>query len=168
MPLNPTTLANGLAAMTPTTDEAVARSRFAGAWRTYFAGATVAGASAVPSAFEPAVSALEAGLVGMSASGAATAILTSALGTFWTTLAPLATAVWVTAPIVLIPPVVPPPGLAGLAAALSAVFASNLSGRLSLSDAAQQLATVLHTNAGLGALVPGSVPPAPPAPVPVL
>ncbi len=168
MPLNLDTLANGLAEMTPTTVEQIARVRLTSAWRVYFAGSTVAGAPAVPAAFEPAVQAFSAALVGMSSSGAAVAVLAAAFGQFWTTLAPLATTVWITAPIVLVPPVTPPPGLAGLSASLSAVFSANLAGRRSLADAAQALAGVLHSGAGLGAIVLGSVPPAPPAPLPVL
>jgi hypothetical protein len=74
---------------------------------------------------------------------------------------------WVTAPIVLVPPIVPPAGLGGLQAALEAVFASNLAGELSLADAASAVAGAIHT-ANQGATVPGSVPPAAPAPIPIL
>jgi len=168
MALSQSTLANQLANLVPTTSEAEARVRLASAWRVYFGGATVNGAPAVPAAYEPAVVAFQAQLLGMSASGQAGTRLAAACSAFWATLAPLATAVWITAPVVLVPPITPPLGLATLLPAMNAVFAANLAARRTLAQAADALATVLHSSAGLGALVPGSVLPAPPAPLPVL
>ena len=50
----------------------------------------------------------------------------------------------------------------------SSAFAANTSGSGSLADSAATVALAIHTSGGLGALVPGSVPPAPPAPLPIL
>jgi hypothetical protein len=51
---------------------------------------------------------------------------------------------------------------------LTSVFSSNVAARASKADACAAIAAVLHAGAGLGAVVSGSVPPAPPAPIPVL
>jgi hypothetical protein len=107
-------------------------------------------------------------LVGMSAPSAGAASIAAAVTAFWVAIAPLATAIWITAPIVLVPPIVPPAGLPGLAATLASVFASNTAGQLSLTQAAQSIAAALHASGGIGALVPGSVLPTPPAPLPIL
>ncbi len=168
MTLQANTLATELEALEPSQTEAVAITRFVDAWGAYWGGATVNGVPATPGSFTAGLSAMGASLVGMSSSGAGAAVMASGVSAFWTAVAPLATSIWITAPIVLVPPIVPPPGLGGLSAALAAVFASNTSGSLSISAAWQQVANVLHANGGVGALVPGSVLPTPPAPLPIL
>lgn len=168
MALSDSTLASGLEALVPGDDEADAIQAIVDAWGAYFGESTVAGASAVPGSFDAGLAAMQSALVGMSSSGAGSASLTAGVTAFWTAIAGLATSIWVTAPIVLVPPIVPPVGLAALQAALEAAFAANTSGSASLADSAATVALALHTNGGLGALVPGSVPPAPPAPLPIL
>lgn len=167
MALSASTLSSALQAMTPTDSEATARQRFADAFETYFLDATVSGAPLVPASIGPGLSALASALVGMSATGAGAAALAAGVSAFWTAQLGLATSMWITAPIVLVPPIVPPAGLAGLAATLTSTFESNRAGGLSLAQACDQLAAVIHA-ACSGGGVPGSVPPAPPAPIPIL
>jgi hypothetical protein len=163
-----TTLATELETLTPTGSEATAISRLVDAWEVYWGGATVNGIAATPGSFSAGLSAMAGALVGLSAPNAGAAKIAAGVSAFWSAVAPLATAIWITAPIVLVPPIVPPPTLGALSAALSAVFASNTSSGLTLAQACQQIASVMHTNGGIGALVPGSVPPTPPAPLPIL
>lgn len=168
MPLSSSTLADGLEALAPTDSEAAAISAIVSAWDAYFGGSTVSGVTATPGSYAAGLSTMQTALVGMSATGAGAAALAAGVTAFWSGIAGLATTIWITAPVVLVPPIVPPAGLAALPAALAAAFASNTSGSSSLADSAAAVAAALHTNGGLGALVPGSVPPAPPAPLPIL
>lgn len=167
MALTSATLSSALQAMTPTSSEATARQRFADAWEDYFLGATVNGAPLVGSSISGGLSALAAALVGMSATGAGPSALAAGVNAFWTAQLGLATSMWITAPVVLVPPIVPPAGLAGLSAALTSTFTSNRAGGLSLAAACDALAATLHA-ASTGGIVPGSVLPAPPAPIPIL
>jgi hypothetical protein len=160
-------LSSALQALTPTTSESVARARLTDAWEDYFLGATVSGAALVGASIGPGLSAFSAALVGMSSPSAGSAAIASACSAFWTAQLGLATGMWITAPIVLVPPIVPPAGLATLPAALAATFAANLAGQLGLAAACDALAATLHA-ATIGATVPGSVLPAPPAPIPIL
>lgn len=168
MALSDSTLASGLEALVPVDDEADAIQAIVDAWSAYFAESTVAGIQATPGSFDAGLSAMQSALTGISATGAGSVVLTAGITAFWTAIAGLATSIWITAPIVLVPPIVPPVGLAALPAALEAAFAANTSGSASLADSAATVALALHTNGGLGALVPGSVPPTPPAPLPIL
>lgn len=161
MTLTASTLEAALASLTPTASEATAIERLVDAWESYFAEATVSGAPLVAGSLSAGLSALGAGLVGLSAPGAAAAKIAAATAAFWSAQAGLATSMWVTAPVVLVPPIVPPPGLGGLEAALDAVFAA---GPYELDDALGAIAAAWHA-ASTGATVPGSVPPAPPAPL---
>ena len=168
MALSDSTLASGLEALVPVDDEADAIQAIVDAWDSYFAESRVNGITATPGSYAAGLSAMQSALTGISATGAGSAILTAGVTAFWAAIAGLATTIWVTAPIVLVPPIVPPVGLAALPVALEAAFAANTSGSSSLADSAATVALALHTNGGLGALVPGSVPPVPPAPLPIL
>lgn len=168
MALSDSTLASGLEALVPVDDEADAIQAIVDAWDSYFAESSVNGITATPGSYAAGLSAMQSALTGISATGAGSAILTAGVTAFWAAIAGLATTIWVTAPIVLVPPIVPPVGLAALPVALEAAFAANTSGSSSLADSAATVALALHTNGGLGALVPGSVPPVPPAPLPIL
>lgn len=167
MALTSSTLSTALQTMTPTASEATARQRFADAFETYFLGAAVNGAPLVGSSISAGLSALASALVGMSATGAGPAKLAAGVNAFWTAQLSLATSMWITAPVVLVPPIVAPAGLAGLSAALTSTFNSNRAGGLTLAQACDAIAAVIHT-ACSGGVVPGSVPPAPPAPLPIL
>jgi hypothetical protein len=168
MALSDSTLASGLEALVPVDDEADAIQAIVDAWDSYFAESSVNGVTATPGSYAAGLSAMQSAMVGISADGAGSASLVAGVTAFWTAIAGLATSIWITAPVVLVPPIVPPVGLAALQAALEAAFAANTSGSASLADSAATVALALHTNGGLGALVPGSVPPTPPAPLPIL
>src|SRR4051812_33667517 len=124
MALLANTLAGQLENLTPTDTEASAISAFVDAWEAYWGSASVNAIGATPGSFAAGLSAMAGALVGMSAPNAGAAKLASAVSAFWSAVAPLATAIWITAPIVLVPPVVPPAGLPGLAATLASTFAS--------------------------------------------
>jgi hypothetical protein len=147
--------------------EGTAIGRLVGAWETYFDESTVAGIQAAPGSYSAALSSMASALTGLSGEGAAAAKIQAGIQAFWSGLSAVATAVWVTAPIVLVPPVTPPAGLTGLSGTLASTFAANQASELSLPDAASAVASVIHA-ANAGGAVPGSVPPASPAPIPIL
>jgi hypothetical protein len=168
MALVQATLSSGLANMTPTGSEATAISNFVTVWDNYWSNASVLGVTATPGSYAAGLSAMQGALSGLSASGAAAGKIQSGIQAFWTAIAASASAIFIVAPTVLVPPITPPPGIAGIAAALAAAFGAATAGSLSLADAADAVATALHTAGGLGAVVSGSVVPAPPAPIPIL
>ena len=164
MALSASVLSTELQSMTPTGSEATAIARLSSAFDVYFRQATVNGVPLVPAAISPGLAAMQAALVGMNLSGAGAAKLAAGVAAFWTAQLGLATSLWITAPIVLVPPIVAPAALSGLSAALSSVFASNVSGGLSAAACCDAIAAAIHT-ACTGAVVQGSTPPAPPAPL---
>lgn len=161
MTLTAATLESALGALLPTASEAEAITRLVSAWESYFGEATVNGAPLTPGSISGGLSAMAAAMVGLSAPDAAAGKIAAGTATFWSTQASLATAMWVTAPVVLVPPIVTPPGLGSLESALDAVFTA---GPYTLADALHDIAGAWHA-ASTGAIVPGSVPPAPPAPL---
>ena len=167
MALVQSTLASGLASMTPTLNEGDAISAFVSAFESYWNGATVSGAALVAGSIDAGLSAMQGAMAGLSASGQGASKIAAGVSAFWTAQALLATSMWVTAPIVLVPPITPPPGLGGLQASLESAFTSNLASEADLATAAGSIAAAIHT-ANSGGLVPGSVPPAAPAPIPIL
>jgi len=154
--------------MTPVETEAEAIANFVSAWDAYFAGASVNGVPATPGSYAAGLAAMQGAMTGLSAPNGGSVAIQAGITAFWSAIAGLATGIWLTAPVVLVPPIVPPPGLGGISAALTSVFTSNTSGSVDLATAANNVAAALHSSGGLGALVPGSVPPAPPAPLPIL
>lgn len=167
MALSSDTLSTELRDLVPTDSEATAISRLVASYAIYFEGATVAGASLVVDSTAAGEAAMGAAMVGISAANQGATKLAAGVSAFWTAQLALPTSMWVTAPIVLVPPITPPGGLATLSAALTAVFASNTSSGLSLEDACDAIAAVIHS-ASTGATVLGSVPPATPAAIPIL
>ena len=169
MALSQSALANLLSSsLVPVQTEAEAIHNFSGCWSDYFSGASVNGVLATLGSYAAGLTALEAAMVGVSAPGAAATQMAAAITAFWGAIAALPTAIWVTAPVVLVPPISPPPGLSGLQVALQAAFDQNVATRANRPDAMARVAAALHTSGGVGALVSGSVPPAPPAPLPVI
>lgn len=167
MPLIQATLASGLQNLAPVDVEASAAQNFADAWETYFMGASVAG---VPvGSLAAAKSAMVGALTGMSAPGGGAAIIQAAITSFWGVVTASASTLWVIPPNV-VPSATPPPGLGGIAAALSAVFASNSADPTkTIAQAAASIATVLHTNGGLGGIAIVQPPPvSSPIPTPIL
>lgn len=167
MPLVSATLASGLEALVPTNDEAEAIQRIVDAWEGYFDGSQLGPAAAVPGSYAAALAALQAGLTGMSAANAAANAFQTGLTAFWATIAPLAAAVWPqTPPPVTTPPATPPPTLGGVAALLQAQWTADAAAGVDLATSAQNMATILHTNAGLGGIGIITFPGPPPVPTP--
>ncbi len=165
MPLVQATLASELLALEPVGDEAGAIDNLAGAWENYFAGASVLGIPTTGGALAGATTAMKGALVGMSVAGAGAAKLQAGIVAFWAVVAVSAATIWATVP----PPLsaTPPPGLGGIAAALTPVFVSNAAGSLSLADSANAVAAVLHP-LQLGGIALLPIPPAGPGPQPIL
>lgn len=167
MALVSSTLASGLAALVPTPVEATAITNFCNAWATYFAGASITG---IPvGSLAAAKSAMQGALSGLSAPNAGAAAIQSGVTAFWGVIVSSGAGLWVLAPSV-ITLIAPPPTLGGIAAALSSVFASNAADPTkTLAQATNAIATVLHTNGGLGGIATVQPPPvAPPVPTPIL
>lgn len=143
MTLSQSALADGLETLTPTQSEATGIQRFTDAFRTYFEGATVDGIVAVPATLVAPANAMAAAMVGVSASGAGAAKIQAGIVAFWASVAAAAATVWPGHGPVVISATVPP-GLAGLAAALTTVFAANVTARASLADASAAIAAVIH------------------------
>ena len=160
MALVQTTLASGLANLIPADAEADAIEEIAKAWEAYFAGASVLGSAITAGVYEPALAVLRSSLAGLSNADAAQKIQDS-ISAFWSALAPIAPALWVMPPNVAAAPIVPPPGISGMRAALQTVFNGNRSASLGLEASAANIASVLAANGGLGGTV--TIVPPPPA-----
>lgn len=120
--------------------ESVCAVAWVDAWITYFGTSNAGPVPCVAPVLQTAPRAAMLGaLTGMSAPSAGAGCLQAGILAFWGSVAALATTVYPTAITVT-----PPPGLAGLAAALTPVFAANTSGNLSKVDAANTIATALH------------------------
>jgi hypothetical protein len=166
MPFVQSTLASGIAALVPTPSEGPAIAGLTSAWATYFAGASVAG---VPiAAFAAATASFQGALSGMSAPNAGTVKIAAAVQAFWATLAPLGPTLWILAPNVVVPPLVPPPGLGGLAALLQGAFTANNATGVTLAQAADRIAAAMHASNAGGTAVVQPPPPVPPVPTPIL
>jgi hypothetical protein len=167
--LDESTLALGIAAMGPAATEQAAIDAFVSAWNAYFAGASLADVSAVEDSYSAGLSAMRSALIGMSAPGGGAAKIQSGVTAFWGGIASAGTTMWpVPPPAVVAPTVAPPPALGTIALGLTPVFAANVAASLSLADAADAIAAVLHATGGLGGLVNVTIPPAGPVPVPIL
>jgi hypothetical protein len=141
MVMTPTKLADGLKAMTPTTDETIAINRFADAWTNYFYDAAVGAIAANPGTLLAAKNIMKTQLVGVKSAGAAKIL--AGITSFWGIVATAAPTIWTT-----VPPctgATPPPTLATIAAVLNGVFAANKAAQLNLDAAATAIAAALHT-----------------------
>ena len=168
MALVQATLANQLENLTPTGVEATAINALATAWDTYFQGASVTGVPITAGVTATAKTAMMGALAGMSVPNAGAAKIQAGITAYWATLVPLFATLWVIPPNV-VTALTPPPTLAGIAAALTSVFASNTSSQATLAQAAANVAAALHTSGGLGAIAVVQPPlPAAPVPTPVL
>ena len=157
MPMSPITLANEVAALPLTLDVTVAINGWTNAWINYFAASSAGPVPCVKPVLETTPKLLmAAAMTGMATAGAAA--LQAGILAFWGGVASLATAVYPTATTVT-----PPPGLAGLSAALIPVFIANTTGKLSKIDSAVAIANVMHPlNLGGTAVIVA------PPPVPIL
>jgi hypothetical protein len=138
MALSQSTLSTELQNIANATSEPPARAAFAAAFSSYMLGATSNGAPLNGAIATAAEAAMEVALAGMSADGAAATAIQTGVIAYWAALnVPTAFGASVS-------PTVPPTGLAGLGAALSAVFATNISGSLDKAPACDAIAAVWH------------------------
>ena len=147
------TLATQLQNLAPASAEATAITNLVNAYGTYASAAAAGAVPITPAGVNLGKAAMQAALVGMSASGAGITKIPAAVIQFWVGVAgglatsfPGATAI------------VPPPN-AGLAALLAATFPANTSGNKTLAQAADAIATNMHAQAIIGGTVtfPGPV-----------
>lgn len=171
MPLVPAQLASGLEGLGPAEQESAAISALVSAWKGYFKGASVLGSPIETAALNAAMSAFQGGLTGMSQPGAGAAKIASAVTLFWAALVNAAPTAWKVPPgaVTLL---TPPPTLGALAGAIQSAFSSTAAQAeppATLAQAANKLATAMHTSGGVGAFATVQPPPpAPPVPTPVL
>lgn len=140
MPLSQATLASEMEAMVPVETEAEGIDNFATAFETYFYDASVLAVTPTPGSLAGATTAMKSAMVGVSAAGASA--IQAGIVAFWGVVAVSAASIWTLAPPLTLS--TPPPGLAGIAAALQPVFVSNTASELDLEDACAAIAAALH------------------------
>lgn len=124
----------------------------------FFLDSTVAGSPALPAPLAAAELAFRAAAVGLSQTGQSASRVQAAISAFWTAALAVAPTVWITIPPIVPGSATPPPGLGGVSAALSSVFAVNLASDADLPTAsANAAAAVMPTQ--LGATVTLAPPP---------
>jgi hypothetical protein len=150
-------------------DEAETIETFVTAWGDYFYDASVAGVPCAGGSIDSALDSMATALEGMSASGAFPGLLQTAMASFWGFLSSNAVTIWPMPPNVA-GPVTPPPGVATLAASMAAVLTANsaLTDPEDISEAYENLASFLHSNAGLGGLCTVTTPVPVSTPTPIL
>lgn len=162
MPLNPSTLANQLANMTPTDSEIEAIGKFTDAYIAFMSEAQCGPYPIIPAALQGTPkTAMMGAMTGMSTAGAASIQL--GITAFWGAMVPIAITLFPTATVI-----VPPPTLATISGLLIPVFTANTSGKLELQPACTTIASVIYTGS-LGGMAAIMIPPAPsPIPTPIL
>jgi len=137
MTLSANTLATELKALSLYDTEAAAITAWAGAFGTYFQGAQSNAVVIVSGSIAVAETAMIGAATGL-ATGAGTA-LQAGITAFWGALVPAIA--WPTTTVIT------PPGLlAGMGAALDAVFASNMAGALDKNTCMTNIANIIHAN----------------------
>jgi len=153
MPMSAAALATELLNLVPAATEAAAIITLVDAYGA-FASDVQAGSAAITAAgVALGKAAMQAALVGVSAPGAGSAVLTAAVQAFWAAVAGGLAASFAGAIAV-----VPPPH-AGLQVLLDATFISNTAAAADLADATQAVATDLYNQVIIGGTVtqPGPV-----------
>jgi hypothetical protein len=164
MPLVAATLATQLENMTPVSTEAEAITNFANAWLEYFKTAATVGVPCTEGSLNSALATMKSTLVGWNAPNSAAQKIGAAITAFWGVVVGAAPTIW---PAPMIISATPPPGLGGIASALEAVFAANLSARLELRPAVTAVANAIHP-LQLGAIAIFPPPPTGIGPQPIL
>jgi hypothetical protein len=147
-------------AMAPTDQEPTAIQNFADAWETYFKDASVMGAPTVPGSLAGAKSAMIGAMTGLSTAGAAA--ISAGITAFWGVVAGASASIW---PGTLA--AIPAPGIGGVAAAITPVFAANTAGKLEIGPAMQAIAAAIHPTQ-LGGIANFPPPPGGLGPQPIL
>ena len=161
MVMSAATLATELKNLTLFDTESAAAAALAGVFATYSKHALAGAAGTV---LAPGLSAcpaaMEAALSGMSALGQGASKIQAGIIAYWGAITPVTA--WVTCT-----GVTPPPGLSGLATALSSVFASNISGAVTKDQAYDAIAGAIHTINASGGIAVFPVPPGGIGPQPI-
>ncbi len=152
MALASATLSAQLAALPLTMSQPTANNGLANAWETYFSSALAGPIPIVPGTLSGAKAAFLGALSSLDPdTGNAAAVLTAAITAFWGVVAGSAATIFLAVPPAT--SATPPPGLAGLSAALSAVFTANASGGLAASPACDAIAAAIHGTQSGGIVV---------------
>lgn len=161
MALIQATLSTELQALPDVDNEPDAILNMSSAFDGYFGGAASNGAPLNPAIAALGLAAMQGALVGMSADDAGAGAISAGVTAYWAALnVPGAFG----ASIV---PITPPPTIATLAAALTAVFAANITGKLEKEPACDAIAAVWHPIMIAGGLATFMVGPTP-TPFPIL
>lgn len=151
MPLSAASLAFEFdSAIQLSTTEEAARAAWASAWTAYFYGAAAGAVPVTPGSLAGAQAAMEAGMTGLSTTGAIA--IQTGLMAFWGAVVAGAAAIFTSATLVT-----PPLGLTLVIATLLPVFLANTTASASKQASLIAIATALHGVAGLGgtATLPG-------------
>lgn len=143
----PATLATAMLNLVPAATELEAAQVLADAYGTFASTAAAGAVPITPLAITNGKTAMTAALVGMSASGAGAAKIAAGVIAFWGAVAAGLTTSFAGAVVIT-----PPPN-AGLAAALSAQFASNIATMASQAVATASIASVMAAQAIIGGTV---------------
>ena len=136
----------------------------------FFLDSTVALAPVVPAALiaSNAEVNFRAAAVGLSQTGQSAAKVQAAISAYWAAVLAVAPTIWLPTPLIAPASALPPPTLGGVSAALSSVFATNLSTDADLATAsANAAAAVMPTQVG-GAVTLLPPPPSGTPGVPIL
>ena len=144
MPLNPQTLADALAKIGLKGNEPEAAAAWADAWFEYLSGAQALVAGAPVPVAKPALLSFKpimiTALLGMSVPGAGPQKIQDGITAVWTAMV-AGTATVFPGPI---PPLFPPAGISGIAAAILSVAGANTSGRVTQDAALRNIANAIH------------------------
>ena len=133
----------------PTALESEAIDNLANGFTAFFLDATVAAVPALSGPLAGPEAQFRAAAVGLSAPGQSAARVQAAISAYWAAAMLAAPTIWVTVPVILPGSGLVPPGLGGIAAALSSVFATNVASGADLATAsANAAAALMPTQAG--------------------
>ena len=169
MALVASTLGNELANLEPTIVEVEAIAEFVAAWDEYFKGSAVNGIPAIQAVYAPGLAAMQVAMTGMSVPGAGALSMQLGITAFWLAIAALGNGIWPQPPLIHVPPIVAPVGIAGIAVALTGLWVANVLANVDLDTASQSTAAILHALGGIGGItILQPVGPVPPIPTPIL
>lgn len=149
MPLLAATLADELNKIEPAGDEIQSANAWADAFLTYLRDVTGAGIPAVPAPILALKPIMVAAMLGMSTPGLGPQKIQDAITAAWAALVPLTSTVFAGT----IPPLTPPTGNSGIAAAILAVTPANVAGNVPRKEATRLLAEAIHLTQIAGGLV---------------
>lgn len=140
MAMSSATLASELDTHTGNTNtEAAARTAWAKAFRNYFEDSFAGAVPVIKAALSTPEAAMDAGLAGMSTTGAAS--IQAGITAFWASMALSPVTYFAGATII-----VPPAGLTSLAGLLTAQFSVNTSGALDKTTSLNNIAGIIHAS----------------------